>query len=161
MSRFAAVFTLGFGIVLFVGVGRAQAQITSWSLPEGTLGAPGIEHAYIAILPTSGSATTQYVALIIARDGAPLTDLHSIAIPANQEAGRRVSIDLDTLPEFVGQNGVQVFSARVSCPNGCTAQLIQRPADAATFWSGGRTVNFQPEIQRPPDVVQCAPPKMN
>jgi hypothetical protein len=152
MSRLIAGFAL---IASFVVAPTASAQLVpgaSWSLPEVTVNAPGLEHAYLVIVPYQGSAQAQQAIISTARDGQTAVDApQTVTLPIESTLlGRRTSIHLNDWAQFSGGQ-LQIANVKVSCPTLCTVQLILRPQDAATFWARALVVNAIPEIV-PPDV---------
>jgi hypothetical protein len=140
-------------LVSMLAARPAQAQAPyaiAWEVPQGVVHAPGLEQAYLVIIPYAGSAAAQSIAVRYGRDGQLHPDDRSYLIPASaapEYAARRFVIDVGA--EFPGTTA-QMFSALVICPQSCTVQLEQHPAAAALFYSGMKSVNAVPYLVAPP-----------
>jgi hypothetical protein len=149
-SRLLAILAAAtFAVLMTARPSSAQPYAVVWDVPQGVVHAPGLEQAYLVIVPYAGSAQSQQITVRYGRDGQLHPDDRTYQIPASagpEFAPRRFVIDVGA--EFPGTTA-QMFSARVICPQQCTVQLEQHPAAPATFYAGMKSVNAVPHLEAP------------
>jgi hypothetical protein len=101
-----------------------------WQVPEVTINAPGLENAWVIIMPLAGTDGSQYFNVDIGRDGQDDTDYYTFHFPKNIKP-RRFVVELKKL--YPDVHDVQVMSLNINCPWKCSALVVMRPS-GPDFW---------------------------